>query len=265
MEMVWADGHVHVYPCFSVGRLLAAAVANMGGGAAGVARMLLLSESTGHNVFAAWRAAAGGSVPGAAGWRVARTGEDCTLALSGPGNSSLLVVAGRQVATSERLEVLALGTTEMFEDSRLGIAGAIEAVASAGALPVVPWGAGKWWGARGRLLDAVISGEGARFALADNSGRPWIWPGPRHFRDAGDRGIAILAGSDPLPLAGEEARVGRSGFVVDGNPDAAAPFAWLRERVMARAPSRFGRRESMMRFLRNQAAIRMRKTGTDSK
>jgi hypothetical protein len=257
--MVWVDCHVHVYPCFSIERLLAAAVANMGGGAAGAARMLLLSESAGHNVFAAWRAAAGGSVPGAAGWRVARTGEDCTLALLGPGGAGLLVVAGRQVATSERLEVLALGTTEMFEDSRRGIAGTIEAVASAGALPVVPWGAGKWLGARGRLLDSVISGEGARFALADNSGRPWIWPEPRHFRTAGDRGIAILAGSDPLPLAGEEARVGLSGFVMDGNPDAAAPFAWLSESVMARAPSRFGRREGVMRFLRNQTAIRTNK------
>jgi len=258
--MTWVDGHVHVYPCFSADRLLSAAVANMGGGDPGGARMLLLSESAGHDVFAAWREAAGGPVPGAAGWSVARTGEDCTLALTGPGGVSLLVVAGRQVATSERLEVLALGTTKSIEDAKHTVAGAIEAAASAGAMPVVPWGAGTWWGGRGRALDLGSSGAGARFALGDNSGRPWIWPEPRHFRKARSVGISVISGSDPLPLAGEEAHVGRCGIVIEGDPDMSAPFAWVRERVLASAHSHYGRREGVLRFVRNQAAMQARKT-----
>jgi hypothetical protein len=257
--MVWVDGHVHVYPCFSVKRFLAAAIENMGSGSPGATRILLLTESAGHGFFDLWMRSAGRGVPGAEEWSVERTPEDTTLSLRNPNHGVLRVVAGRQVVTSEGLEVLALGTRATFNDLKRSAEDAIEAAASAGALPAVPWGAGKWWGRRGRALSGLIANHRAPFVLCDNAGRPWVWPEPSHFRRAREKGARLLSGSDPLPLPGEESFVGRCGFTLEGEIDSARPFLWVRDSVFARPPGLYGRREGLLRFLRNQAAMQIRK------
>jgi hypothetical protein len=52
-------------------------------------------------------------------------------------------------------------------------------------------------------------------ALADTTLRPLGWPEPALFQRARREGFRILAGSDPLPFAGEESRIGRYATVVD--------------------------------------------------
>ena len=44
----------------------------------------------------------------------------------------------------------------------------------------------------------------AQLVLVDTSLRPLGWPAPSLYRAARKQGRAVLAGSDPLPFAGEE-------------------------------------------------------------
>ena len=82
-------------------------------------------------------------------WTLSSTDEECSALLTMPDGSALLAIAGRQVATRERLEVLALGTTRAFEAGRT-FPDTLRSVLESDALAVVPWGFGKWWGRRGR-------------------------------------------------------------------------------------------------------------------
>lgn len=50
--------------------------------------------------------------------------------------------------------------------------------------------------------------------LGDNRERPWCWYRVPQFEMAAERGMRVLAGTDPLPLKGEERRVGSYGFRV---------------------------------------------------
>ena len=72
-----------------------------------------------------------------------------------PGTLPVLVIAGRQIVSAERIEVLALGTRTQIPDGQ-PLAATIDAVRADGALAVLPWGFGKWWGARGRMVDAYL-------------------------------------------------------------------------------------------------------------
>ena len=59
----------------------------------------------------------------------------------------LLIVCGSQVVAEPGLEVLVLGTARRIEDG-LGIERTLQSAQAAGALPVLPWGFGKWTGRR---------------------------------------------------------------------------------------------------------------------
>jgi hypothetical protein len=102
---------------------------------------------------------------------------------------------------------------------------AVGRVSSTGALPVLPWAPGKWFGGRGRLVATLMDRFGpSAVALADTALRPIGWPTPVLIRRGLREGFRVLAGSDPLPFAGEEGRIGRYATVVDGplDPDEAA-------------------------------------------
>ena len=260
--MTIIDGHVHVYPCFEAGVLLGSAWWNTCAVGAGgdSPPVLLLTESQGHDCFAQWQRAASGPLSEAPGWTVSATGEDVSLRVDGPDGARLLVVAGRQIACEERLEVLALGFGGAIEDGR-PIRDVLAAVRAAGALAVIPWGAGKWLGRRGRLVkDLLDLLDPAGCFLGDNAGRPIGWPRPAVMRAAEQRGIRVLPGSDPLPFAGEERTVGRCGFRLACDVDAERPMASLRE-ALARgdvAVEPYGPRECPLRFIRNQVKMQLK-------
>ena len=140
---------------------------------------------------------------------------------------SIYIVAGRQIVTAEGLELLALGTDQLFEDG-LPASSALTAVRASGALPVFPWAVGKWLGKRGKILSDLLSrelrsnesatdGSSADLYLGDNSGRPIFWHNPSHFKQARALDMHVLPGTDPLPFADEAKRVGSFGFVVHGS------------------------------------------------
>jgi hypothetical protein len=217
-----ADTHVHVYPCHDLeaalrhgARNLARLSAALGGHAL---RALCLTEGAGQNVFRAL--AAGEMRPGRI--TVHATVEPTALRVE-TDEGALLVIAGRQVATTERLEVLALGTQAALPDGR-SLAETVAAVQAARALAVVPWSPGKWLFARGRILDRLLDAPGlSRPLLADSSLRPRGIPEPPQFAQSRAAGFVILAGSDSLPFPGEERLVGRYAVVCHGAFDPQRP------------------------------------------
>jgi hypothetical protein len=258
------DAHVHVHHSFDECVFFDSALTNFKAvaeervGGLDWLGCLLFTESAGEDVFSGLRARTDGC---AGAWRFRPAAEDCSLIACRDGERSLVVVAGRQVVSAEQIEVLALGTTATLSDGKT-LAQTLAAVRAAGALPALPWGFGKWLGRRGRLIaQQIASARPGELFLGDNGGRPALSPRPRLFALAEARGLAVLAGSDPLPFAQEVAKVARYGFVLQAPFDAAAPFAGIRRALagLPRSPEPFGRLERWPTFVHRQIAMQLGK------
>lgn len=260
------DAHVHLYDCFERAVFFDGALENFRAAARALglavqpAGCLMFTEAAGYHYFRGFRAEAGSGGEGGA-WSFVRTGEDCSLIAKRNTGEEILVVAGRQIATEERLEVLALGSEEEVPDGR-AIRPTLDAVLDSGAIAVLPWGFGKWWFGRGVLMAEVVrSLDPTQVFLGDNGGRPQVSPRPRLFRLAESRHIKILPGTDPLPFPSEAAKAGGYGFVLEGRVARDRPGASLKDllRRQKTQPALYGRLEGLGRFCRNQILMRVRR------
>ena len=264
--MLLVDSHVHMHECFDVARVFDAAAANFAAAARALAAerdydgVLCLVESRGERFLDAVRARHEGRVwRGVHGfWEIEPTCEPETF-LVHCGSTRLKLIAGRQIVTRERLEVLALSTTAPLPDGE-PIEATLAAVRDAGAAAVLPWGVGKWLGARGAVVARILADpEWRHVLLGDNGNRLELGPEPAEFAAARRAGRAVLPGSDPLPLRGEEARVGAYGFAVDVALDPLRPAASLLALLeSASAFVAFGRRQPLGRFVGNQVALKLK-------
>ena len=268
--MILVDSHVHVHGCFDVASVFDAAADNFAAAASALAAggtydaVLCLAEMRGERFFDGVRTRRIGRVwRGRHGfWEADETAEPQTLAVR-RGGTRLGIVAGRQLVTRERLEVLALGTTATLPEGE-PIDATLAAVRDARAAAVLPWGVGKWLGARGTVVARVLADPKWRHVLlGDNGNRLELGPEPAQFKLARRAGRAVLPGSDPLPLPGEEARVGAYGFAVDVILDPLRPAAALLEALERGSPYVvFGRREPLTRFVGNQLALKLQSRRT---
>jgi len=160
------------------------------------------------------------------------------------------LIAGRQLVTAEKLEVLALGKDTSLSDG-LSLKEMVCAIRETGAIPVLSWSPGKWFFQRGKLVDSLITTlSPGSFLIGDIGLRPSLWPMPRLMKQADRRGFKIIAGSDSLPLAGEERWIGRTGFQVDGIFNPQQPATSLRD-ILNNPLSKFrpiGQHSSLMAF-----------------
>lgn len=264
------DAHVHIHDahpqtavldCACKNFLLAARSISAGDSFTGV---LLLTETARASVFQRmWQSADTSRQTGTpeAGWWFRHTDEPCSLwAHRGP-DMRLLIVAGRQIVTAERLEVLAIGTSRFFPDGK-PTDEVVRAVTASGALAVIPWGFGKWRGRRGRILsDLMKQFTGSDFFLGDNGGRPRLLPDPAQFTEARSRGFGILPGSDPLPFRAEFRRAGSFGFALPGVLSEEMPSTDLKRLILGgtRPIEPFGQLEGSVRFIRNQISMQIHK------
>ena len=115
------DGHVHYYPNFDRDRFFDSAFANfrsvpgVRGTASKYAGWLLFAESAGMHYFRRFRNAAGEA---GGGWTFHGTNEAESLVAQRDADARLLLIAGRQIITSEGLEVLALGCDAEVDDGQ---------------------------------------------------------------------------------------------------------------------------------------------------
>lgn len=220
------DTHVHIYPYVALHQLLHAARRQLHQAAPDAECFALcLTERNGHTAFA--DLASGART--AAGWTFHPTAETNLLRAQPDRGDPLYVLAGRQIITAERLEILALGTDERIPDGQPARA-VLDLVRRSRALPVLPWGMGKWLGARGSLVRQLVNeAQPDAFALADTYLLPACAPRPAALRSAARRGFRALAGTDPLDREGEEALAGRYGVQIEGAWNEDAPATALLE------------------------------------
>lgn len=242
-----ADTHVHLYPVHEAATLLTGAYQRLAALAPGLPCVLCLTERAGCEVFRDWST----SPEHAPAGFLVRPAGDAALQIQGPGGLLLYLVAGRQLATAERLEVHCLGRDTDLPDG-LSTVEAIERVRTAGGIPAIPWGIGKWLGARGRLVREVVARHPGVW-LGDSSLRPSCWP-ESCFRRAASR---VLAGSDPLPAAGEEHQAGRLASRFESAFDPADPARALRSALSHPASVRpVGSHSGPLEVWRRQQAMK---------
>ena len=170
------------------------------------------------------------------------------------------MLAGSQIATVERLEVLALATTQRYPDGR-SLRETLSALAADGISAVIPWGFGKWWFGRGRLvMDLMKQSEVRPFLLGDSGGRPTAAPRPRLFREAERRALPVLPGTDAFPYRSQQRKAGSFGFVLDSWRAHDRPATEFRSQLarLQRSPPRFGSRVSYFEFAWLQLAMNAR-------
>jgi len=222
--------------------------------------VMCLTEIQAVGKFQELKSRSNAAETGACLWQIRATREDDSLVAVHPDFGELIIIAGRQIVTSEKLEVLALGTDKPIPDGD-SISDIINAVQGLDALAVIPWGFGKWIGRRGAVLDRVLRKSYHQpIFLGDNSGRPKHWRQPPHFLEARKRGMRILPGSDPLPFPSEFKRIGSFGFVMEDSVSSSNASADLKRLLLdeKRAVHTYGQLENPFRFMRNQIAMQYR-------
>ncbi|MBT7699386.1 MAG: hypothetical protein HN700_03735 [Verrucomicrobia bacterium] len=233
MPMV-VDTHVHIYPVYELGAFVVDTAARLRALVPGAVPVLCLTERAGEHLFTALTG------------QPVLPGTDLPLqTIEGPGGVGLCVrdpagplylLPGRQVATSERLEVLAIGRDLELADG-VPAGDVIEAILAAGGLPVLTWAFGKWWFRRAPIVQALIE----QFApeqlwIGDTTMRPREWPRGGIMRRAIADGARILAGGDPLPSAGEATRAGRYATLLSESLDERDPAGSIIQALRALPP-----------------------------
>lgn len=256
--MLPIDAHVHFHRRRWVAPTLAAATGHFRGLAlprnGGPLGALLLAQSAREQVFEWLR-----DQQCVGTWRIDRVeAEPQSLRLASPG-AELLVICGRQIVAEAGLEVLALGTDVRIANG-LGLERTLEAARDAGAMPVLPWGFGKWLGRRGRRLRTLLTEQsGQSLWLGDNGGRLRGLRRPKLFDQAEAQHFGILPGTDPFPFGRDYRRVGSFGCVVAVTDERSRPWQSIATRLasLRASPQSYGNTTGLLAFGVKQAWIQV--------
>jgi len=260
---VLCDAHVHIYDCFDINLFFDSAWRNFYQQAqllktqTNNCAVILLSEAKQDHWFSKLKE---NKLP-TRNWSFHQTDEPTSLLAQHTNGHEILVINGRQIITSENLEVLGLATNEVLADG-VPISDVVNWAIKNDAIPVIPWGFGKWWGRRGDILcDTLNHFPADKLFLGDNSGRPWFFGKPKHFGIAECEQRRILPGSDPLPLASEATRPGSVGFYFTEIFDKDKPAKCIRDHLNnpASTINNYMHCERLLPFIRNQLTIRIKK------
>lgn len=252
---VVCDAHLHLYPCYDLGRAFHCLEENLFSLSPADVRTAFLAERSDCHFFERLRDG-----------EIVIEGRDIeshdnVIAIQREGGRVWLF-PGRQIVTREKLEVAAMGAVGQVRDG-MPMDETLRAILELGAVPALNWAPGKWLLRRGRVARDILERTAPRdLLLCDSSLRPLGWGEPALMRVAAQKGFTVVAGSDPLPLAGEERQMGRYGFLCDCEFDPAAPAAsllgYLRggDARISREGRRGGPLETLIRLARNECVRR---------
>lgn len=218
------DAHVHIYSIFDIAQLLRTGARQLQSlyeterqktpslSAKPDHLLLLLTERSDCDYFHRLKHQET-TLLTSSNFRLLPTAEPESLKIEVDGGTTITVIAGTQINTSERIELLALLTANRIAD-RQPLEDTLSQIRNADGIPVINWAPGKWMGKRKPLIEAQINNSTpGTLLLGDSSLRPTLWTEPVLMRNAHARGLGILAGSDPLPLPGQEKTVGSYGII----------------------------------------------------
>lgn len=237
--IIAGDGHFHLYPCYEPANAIGNLINNldlMAESARGhepgqdVLKIAFLAESKQHDYFHK-------ILKNEINFRtidleVLAGPEEHCISFNKQGKFILALVAGRQIVTKERLEILGLGMEGIVPDGLLAEE-TVERVIAAGGLPVLAFSPGKWLFKRANIVRQLVETKFSRpFLVGDSALRPLGWGEPEIMRRARSNNVAVLPGSDPLPLPKDEKYAGCYGFVYQGSFDQAKPLTSMKEIIM---------------------------------
>ncbi len=219
------DGHVHIYKEYDWADALTSLLRNLSASPHDIPIGLLAEGKSSHF----FKEVAESTRPLVKGNLQVEAGPDSdSLVIRENGIIKGYLIAGRQLVTLEKLEVLALGKDTSLSSGQ-SLEATLESISREGAIPVLSWSPGKWFFGRGKLVSALIdSHPPGSFMIGDIGLRPTVWTTPCLMKKAEKRGFKIMAGSDSLPRTGESDWIGRIGFQVTGAFDPNRPAASLR-------------------------------------
>ena len=218
-----ADTHVHIYPCYDIEHFSTIFERNLK--SVGTGQTIRLGFMTERYDCSFFDDVKDGKMDLSMSCGDIKMGPDESSLIRDNGSGEkCILLPGRQVVAKERIEILALATTAKIPDGMLAI-DTVTMILDNGGVPVVAWAPGKWFGARGEVVKNLLdSFDPTKLLIGDSSMRPTIWAEPFIMRDARKRGFRIIAGSDPLPFAGEEKIAGTYCSVFDAQFDIAYPL-----------------------------------------
>ncbi len=263
------DGHIHIHPSVNIDILLDAAWQNFTSvitqlfpESTSYSYVLLLAEGKKNNIFQEiCHLAKISSGNTSQTWHFERTAEDNSI-FAIQEEKKILLVAGRQLISSEKLELLSLFSPQLFPDYEYSLNELASRVTRDGGLPVLAWGVGKWLGYRGKVIQSFINQPSVSlFFVGDNGNRPVFWPYPKLLASSEKNGIPSIAGSDPLPIVKHEQRAGSYGTAVKSNIlSVNHPAAELRQLLISTKEFiPFGKRVGYIQFFKDQVLVNLQK------
>lgn len=264
---ILVDSHVHIHECFALSDVLDSSLQNFQTAAhkANISSsqylgVLILTEIGKNSCFQkiSGHFENGHSLEDS-DWTFQKTHESESLYAHHASGNKVLLLAGHQVVTQENIEVLSI-ISDQFIDNGMTVLDTIHAIQAAKGIPVLPWGFGKWFGSRGKIIHQLIQArETPPLLLGDNSNRPNFWINPVYLKQARKQAIKILPGTDPLPLVKEASRPGRFGFQIQGTLDLDTPGSSLKDILLDSTIQiqPYGALENPLIFLQNQLKIRL--------
>jgi hypothetical protein len=262
ITQILVDAHVHIHNKYDISSFLNACLQNFLGVRQQLkleppfAYFLLLTESQDVHYFEKLQ-----NNKSCQDFQFTTVEKDKTICATIEENEHLYIVCGRQIVTKEKLEILALGYQGDYPDGQT-LYETLQELKKKNCMIVLPWGVGKWFGTRGKIIRETITtwNEGNIF-LGDNGNRPKSWPLSSIFAEAAQKRIFNLPGSDPLPLVQHERRAGSFGFMLSADLDRATPFASLYEHlsVASQQPVVYGNLSMCKDFVKNQIYMQINK------
>ncbi len=260
------DGHVHFYDCYDTEKFFDVAIKNMGKRYSSIypedknfQKILLFTEGKDNDYFSRFKT--NGNFGKQSEYKFENTQEDCSLILLKNDRPICYILAGRQIVTRENLEVLSIASDQKIEDG-LPIEKVVKKFLDNQQIAVLAWGVGKWFFKRGRLVKDIIKKYHSPYLfIGDNSARPSFWSTPMLYNLAEKHKIEILRGSDPLPFADEQNRVGTFGFTIEGNFQVNKPAESLCKLLISNKANikLVGRQDNPFSFLNRQTKMIFKK------
>ena len=243
------DTHVHIYPVYDRRLAFESAITNarriMSQAATQACPLiLLLTERSSENFFQSLIADSLNEP--AFGYKLEVLEEGLLLKIIREDGTLIYISAGRQFVSSEGLEVLALCSNRILE--KAPFEDLIDQIISNGSIAVLPWSPGKWLFRRGAFLKEFFNKSDCdRVRIGDISMRPnFLWHS-RLMKKALNRGCQLLAGSDPLPLSGEEKSIANYVMFSELSIEDSSPIASLKALLNDRNLRILGSRNSLFK------------------